>query len=252
MNIQEYISSGIIESYVLGLATAEERAEFERICAEHPEVRDARDAFERSLEALAMEHAMTPAAVTKEKTMRQIGQPLSHQHSPARNLAWLKYAAAACLIILAGSLYWNISQYNQNRRLKAEYDQSVAKLSAMEQEVRLITNNPNVRMASMKGMEAAPGAFATVYWDTTSHDVYLMLNNLPKPASDRQYQLWALLDGKPIDVGMIDNEYFVKENKLLIRAKNVQNAQAFAITLEAKDRPDTSTPQGVMYVLGNL
>ena len=58
----------------------------------------------------------------------------------------------------------------------------------------------------MKGMEISPASFATVYWDTTSKDVYLLVNNLPKPASDKQYQLWALLDGKPIDVGMIDNE----------------------------------------------
>ena len=252
MNIQEYISSGIIESYVLGLASAEERAEFERMCAEYPAIREARDAFERSLEAIAMEHTIPPAAGTKEKIMREIGQPSPAQQAPVRNINWLKYAAAASVILLAGSLYWNIAQYNQQRKLKADYNNSITKLTEMEKEIRLITNNPNVKMASMKGLEPSPGSFATVYWDTTSHDVYLMLNNLPKPASDKQYQLWALFDGKPIDVGMIDNDFFIKENKLLIRAKNVQNAQAFAITLEAKDRADISTPQGVMYVLGNL
>ncbi len=43
MNIQEYISSGIIECYVLGLATSEEQQEFERICAAHSEVKQARE-----------------------------------------------------------------------------------------------------------------------------------------------------------------------------------------------------------------
>ncbi|HSS98730.1 MAG TPA: hypothetical protein VLK33_16965 [Terriglobales bacterium] len=46
MNIKEYISSGIIESYVLGLASSEEVAEFEKLCTEYPELVAARTSFE--------------------------------------------------------------------------------------------------------------------------------------------------------------------------------------------------------------
>ena len=48
--MQEYILSGIVESYVLGIASPEESAEFERMCAAHQEVRAARNAFEIQLE----------------------------------------------------------------------------------------------------------------------------------------------------------------------------------------------------------
>jgi anti-sigma-K factor RskA len=34
--------------------------------------------------------------------------------------------------------------------------------------------------------------------------------------------------------------------------KNVQNAQAFAITLEQRGRANTATPQGTMYAVGKL
>jgi anti-sigma-K factor RskA len=169
--------------------------------------------------------------------------------TPVRS-KWLKYAVAACLVLLAGSLYWNISLYNKNKKLQSEFDNTVAKLDDMKNDVRILQQNPNVKMAAMTGLEASPQSFATVYWDTTSKDVYLLINNLPKPASDKQYQLWALLDGKPIDAGMIDNEYFVRQNKLLIRMKNMQGAQAFAITLEKKG--GSPTPQGSMYVMGKL
>ena len=104
----------------------------------------------------------------------------------------------------------------------------------------------------MKGMPPSPSSYATVYWDTTSKDAYLLINNLPAPSTEMQYQLWALLDGKPVDLGMIDSEFFVKQNRLLLKAKNVQNAQAFAITLEKKDRSNTSTPEGEIYVAGGL
>ena len=59
MNIQEYISSGIIESYVLGLASPEERTEFEQICAQYPELAEARNNFELALEEQAGKNAIT-------------------------------------------------------------------------------------------------------------------------------------------------------------------------------------------------
>ncbi len=253
MNVQEYISSGNIESYVLGLASEEERKEFENMCSQYPEVLNARNAFELALEKSAIENAITPATDIKNKILLEISStakviPLSE--APVKSINWFKYAAAACVVLLAGSLYWNISLMNKNQTLQNDYQSSVAKLSEMEKDFEILQQNPNVKMASMKGLETSPQAFATVYWDTTSHDVYLLMNNLPKPASDKQYQIWALLDGKPIDVGLIDNEYFIKQNRLLVKAKNVQNAQGFAITLEKKG--GNPTPQGTMIVLGNL
>jgi anti-sigma-K factor RskA len=256
VNIAAYISSGIIESYVLGLASADERTEFEELCRQYPELLKAREDFELALEKQAMENAIMPPADLKNKIFSQLsadaGRVLPIEKTPVKKMNWLKYAAAACLVLLAGSLYYNISLYNKNKKLASENAMSLSKLDNMEKDMRILQQNPAIKMAALKGLEASPQSFATVFWDTTSHDVYLMLNNLPKPASDKQYQLWALLDGKPIDMGLIDNDYFIKENRLLIKAKNIQHVQAFAITLEKKGRADTSIPQGDMYVLGNL
>lgn len=263
MNIREYISSGIVESYVLGLASPEEQAEFESMCRQYPEVSQARNEFEQALESQSREHAITPPAdirqlvmdVISDRTEAKVVNMPTARTQP--KTGWLKYAVAACLVLLAGSLFWNISQFNRNKKLQAsyneivkEYDSTAIRLGELEDEIAMISLNPNVKMAAMKGMEASPASFATVYWDTTSKDVYLVINNLPKPAGDLQYQLWALLDGKPIDVGMIDNESFIGEKKLLLRMKNVNGAQAFAITLEKKG--GNPTPQGAMYVMGNL
>jgi hypothetical protein len=174
-----------------------------------------------------------------------------------RKTNWLKYAVAACAVLLAGSLIWNISQYGRNKKLQEsyndvtrDYDSVAIRLGEIEDQIAMLSLNPNIKMAAMKGLEPSPASFATVYWDTTSKDVYLVVNNLPKPAGDKQYQLWALFDGKPIDVGMIDNDIFTGEKKLMIQMKNVSGAQAFAITLEKKG--GNPTPQGPMYTMGNL
>ena len=250
MNIQEYISGGIIESYVLGLASEEERREFEKICEQYPEVLAARTAFEMALEKQAMENALAPPADLKNKISDKIigeSKVISMHTAPVKKLNWLRYTAAASVILLAGSLYYNVSLYNKNKDLQGKYDNSVAKLNDMENDIQVLQQNPNVKMASMKGMEISPASYATVYWDTTTHDVYLLANNLPVPASDKQYQLWAILNGQPVDLGVFD----IKKERLLIQAKNAQGAEAFAITLENKGGSPSPT-MDKMYVMGKL
>jgi anti-sigma-K factor RskA len=262
VNVQDYISSGIVESYVLGLASPEEQLDFERMCSQYPEVLQARTDFELAMEQQAMQNAIAPPSALKQQIKSAVLPaeakiiPID-DNAPVIKTNWFKYAAAACAVLLAGSLYWNISQFNQNRKLQEtydglvkDYDSNALRLAEVEDEIEMMKLNPNVKMAAMKGKEISPESYATVYWDSTSKDVYLLVNNLPKPASDKQYQLWALLDGKPIDVGMIDNDYFIDQKRLLLRMKNVSHAQGFAITLE--DKGGSPTPKGDMYTLGNL
>jgi anti-sigma-K factor RskA len=249
VNIQEYISSGIVESYVLGLVSDQERNEFEQLCAQYPELMQAKTAFELALEKKAMENALSPSPDLKERIFREIntgGKSLPMHTAPVRKMNWFKLAAAACLVLLAGSLYWNISLYNRNKSLRADYDNTVARLNDMEKDVQVLQQNPSVKMASMKGLDVSPQSYATVYWDTSSHDVYLMTNNLPVPANDKQYQLWAIFNGKPVDLGVFD----IKKERLLIQARNTQGAEAFAITMEKKG--GSPSPEGTMYVMGKL
>jgi anti-sigma-K factor RskA len=257
VNVQEYISGGIVESYVLGLASDEERREFEQLCTQYPELLQARNDFELSLEKLAMENAIAPAASVKITILEEIRKEAKvvsmNPTATVKKINWYKYAAAACVLLLAGSAYLNITLNNKNKKLRGDYSNTMAELSSMKKDVEMLTGgDPDVKMASMKGLDISPQSFATVYWDSTSKDVYLLVNNLPKPADTMQYQLWALADGQPVDLGFIQDEYFIKKNKLLIKGKNAQHAQAFAITLEKKGRPDASKPAGNMYVMGGL
>lgn len=241
---------------MLGLASEEERREFEQICLQHPEVLAARNAFELALENQALENAVTPPADLKGKILDQIaetGKIVPMQSATVKKYntggVWWKYAAAACLLLLAGSIYLNISLSDKNKRLQNSYNTTLAELGEVKNDIQILQQNPHVKMATMKGQQVSPQSYVTVYWDTASHDVYLLVNNLPAPPSDKQYQLWALLDGQPVDLGMID--YDLKQKKLLFRMKNAKAAQAFAITLE-KRGSNLSAPQGDMYVMGGL
>ena len=107
MNINEYISSGIIESYVLGLASPEERAEFEALCAQYPELVAARNSFEISLEKQLQEQAIAPPAGIKEKLMLTIQDisggeskliAMNTTETSRRSSPMLRFVAAASII----------------------------------------------------------------------------------------------------------------------------------------------------------
>ena len=69
---------------------------------------------------------------------------------------------------------------------------------------------------------------------------------MPDIPSDKQYQLWAIVDGKPIDMGVFDLQLEVNE---LIEIPHIENAQAFAVTLEKRGGVASPTMEA-MYVLG--
>lgn len=259
MNVKEYISSGIIESYVMGIATEAERQEFESMCALYPEVAEAHNAFELALEEQLLSSAIQVPAHLKqsvqEKVFNNINEtPLylpEEEQTPVRQSGIWKWLAAASVVLLIGTTFWAVTTNNKYKQLQADnkdlqnqLQQSTAHLDTMKHDAALL-QSPGMKMAAMQGAANA-GVYATIYWDTTSKDVYLMVNNLPKPASDKQYQLWALLNGQPIDLGMIE----ARQERLLYRMKNVQNAQAFAITLEPKG--GSTAPTSSPIVLSKL
>ncbi|MEO6071226.1 MAG: anti-sigma factor [Chitinophagaceae bacterium] len=262
MNLKEYISSGIIESYVLGISTDAEREEFEQMCQQHPEVEQARTQFEIALENQLQLDAVAPPIQIKQQVLAALNsidsvntsEAKEKGQTPVRRLSAWKLLAAACLILLAGVAFWAVTlnnKYQQETAANASLKDQLAQASTEVAELRLTAQtlqNPALKNVSMQGTQMSPGSFANIYWDSTSKDVYLLVNNMPKPASDKQYQLWAIIDGKPVDLGVIDEK--VWDKKLLVQMKNVQNAQAFAITLEPEG--GSPAPRGSMYVMGKL
>jgi mannose-6-phosphate isomerase-like protein (cupin superfamily) len=69
MNIQEYIASGILEAYVLGIASEEERREVERIAALHRELKAELDTIAVAMEKRAFENAVEPHPAVKPLLM---------------------------------------------------------------------------------------------------------------------------------------------------------------------------------------
>lgn len=232
MNIQEYISSGIIESYVLGLASVEERIEFEKMCALHPELVEARNDFELALEEQAFVNTIQPPAGSKEKFLSVI-QPSIASPSKLVNMesrkssSGLRWFAAASVILFLLSGYLAFTFYNKNRQLQSRLEKTDSIMNKMAT-VEKIMHDPDVMVVNMVGLKGSSSS-ANVYWDSTSANVYLVVKNMPKLPTDKQYQLWALINSKPVDLGLFDPP---ETNNVILQMKNIQKADAFAITIE--------------------
>lgn len=250
MDIKAYIESGVIESYVLGMADDQERAELEQLSRQHPEIRAAIDAFELSLEQSALATPMRPAAHVKANIFNELADEFVTTESapvakvvnmPSVNMGWLRFVAAASVILLVVSAATNVYFYNQFRTASAQYQALLTeKTSLLAQNDALqakgldlyqgmqIMSDPAFTKVSMPGVKADENKLATVFWDKKNNEVYLLTNRLPQTSTDTQYQLWAIVDGKPVDAGMID------ACNGLCKMKNIKNASAFAITLEKR------------------
>ena len=236
MNLKDYIASGIIESYVMGLASESERAEFEQMCTRYPELVAERRKFEESLEAFASEQAERPPLEVKAKILEAIGASkriitMGNSKSP-RSSGLLRFVAAAAVILLIGMvvLYYQVSRHNKelanaNKALEDRVNKSELTLQNVIAEIAA----PTTTVVKMVGTKREPKASANVYWDSANSKVFLLVNNMPELPSNQQYQLWALIADKKKSLGVFDG----KDN-ILLEMDSARNAQAFAITVEKK------------------
>ncbi len=264
MNIQEYIASGILESYALGEVTEAERISVEQALTQYPEVREELRKVEETLERFAFESAIAPAPHVKEKLMARISsaKPEAKVIALTPERPFWKYATAASIAIALFSSYlafhynqlWKtdsmeLAQIKAENQLMAEHYNVVnQKLDKIQGDLAVIENAAFTRVV-MKGTTNDTNALASVYWNPTTQEVYLSIQQLKEVSKENQFQLWAIVNGKPVDAGVFDLNFAG-----LLKMKNINGAAAFAVTIEprgGKEAPTLETMQVVGSVVTN-
>lgn len=268
MKKEDFISSGILERYVLGLCTAEESAEVLRMSSTYPEIADEISEIELALIHYASEENIVPNRV-KEGVMSQVMKNPSASLNPPpmnkvvemkpvhRSFNWLSAASVALLI---GSLIFNFVQFSKNNVLNSEIAQlrndnstfakdlnaSKAKYEETKQVFALLSDT-STQIINMKGVESSPNSLATIYWKKSTREVFLIVNSLVQVDAQSDYQLWAIVDGTPVNAGII---HVSDSSSIPQKMESFSNAQAFAVTLEKKGGSATPTLEK-MVVIGS-
>ena len=258
MDIKTYISSGVIEAYVTGNISPEESSILECVMKNNVEVMQAVFEAQQIFEQLATSQAIQPPTHLEAAIRSKIefGNPESTGATiipltPKKTIKtpttsfpmWMKAASVAVLLGLGYLGYEVNSKNNQLQEIAQNNTELSTKISSLEATNSMIMNSKRIEL---KGVENHPNMLADVYWHT-SKKVFLEIKNLPAAPTGKQYQLWAIVDGKPVDMGM----YSAKADSTVQEMKSVDKAQAFAITLEKEGGNPTPTMEE-MYVMGTI
>lgn len=264
------MESGILELYVLGDLSSEEIREVEAKIAQYPEIRAEVESIENALQAYAVSNAIQPSDKVRSRileairTSNQPATPVVPINVARDTSGFYKYAFAASVALLLVSV---ILLLNLNNKLK----ESNTQLAVLQTENQQFSNRVNYmnseledskkfleiyqqpgqyKLVGLKGSAKAPSASMTVAFSPQKKEVMIDLSSLKMPENDgeHQYQLWALVDGKPVDLGVFDS---TADHSGMKRMKSVDGAQAFAVTLEPKGGSVNPTMEQMMAI-GNI
>jgi anti-sigma-K factor RskA len=266
VDIKAYIESGKLENYVLGACSPEERQEAECMARIFPEVRQELQSIQTSFEQYILANKVEPPASVKSKIFNEINKEQPSAKSEAKVLKMdaqpktqtamglkLLLAASVALILICGYAIYNLQRKNASLKdaqqaSNTKYYELNSRLTKVNEQFAVI-NNPNAAHVILKGTPVSPQSVATIYWNKESKDVFIAVNSLPQPPQGKQYQLWGIVNGKPVDLGVFD--VTSPADSMLQKMKQVEGATTFAVTLEkAGGSPGPTLDQ--MYVAGNI
>ena len=254
MNREDIISSGLLELFAMGISSPEETHIVQQGLKQYPELREELSGIEQSLEDYAQAHSMRPSDSVKEKIFNQIAtQPV--KKNPAAQIIpmtkkvyhiplFFKLMAAVMFILLVESgvlIYSFYNKYHQTlndlKFAQEKVDQQEKSNLAMSSDLNVMTDRHALPVV-LNGTPKSPEALAKLFWMKNTGQVYIDPSNLPAVPAGKQYQLWAIVDGKPEDAGMITTEKGIYH---IQKMKSFGKVDAFAITLEKTGGSPTPT-----------
>ena len=271
-----YIESGILELYVLGQLNAQEQLEVQAMASTYPEVRQEMEAIEIAMEKYAVQNAVKPSEGLENRIFERLGIAAPEVKQEAKiiplnadlrknyqsKIRSLRLALAACVALLVVSV---AALYSAHSDLGTARDQ-IASLSADREKFSSTVNymksnnadlskivamadDPNWKTIKLAGQKN-PNDNMVVYWHPKGKHVMVNTTKMVLPANDKshQYQLWALVNGKPVDLGVFDVN--PDTSHILVNMKEIGTAQAFAVTLEQRGGSPTPTMEQMMVMGG--
>lgn len=278
-DIKAYIETGILELYVLGDVTPNEKLQVEEMAQKHPAVKAELDEIERSMELYARENAINPPDSLRNRvlgsTLTNFGDDNNFTAAPHREEnnsydteedvitlparkenSFYKYAFAASLALLIAStialvnVYYKLQQSNgQLVAMQLQNQQFASKVNLMDRELSIF-HDPSFKLLKLQGTAKTPASAVTIAFSPAKKKVMIDMGNvkLPQNDKDHQYQLWAMVGGKPVDLGIFDAS---TDSTHLKEMKSIALADAFAVTLEPRGGSVNPT-MDQMVVLGKF
>lgn len=243
--IQQFLDSDLLEQYLLEATSPEETARVERYIAMYPEVRNSYLELQENLEAYAKLHAVRAPEGLRERILQRV------RNERAGRRRFMRYAVAASIAALffAGASFWF---YNQNQNLQVENDLVNNKIRVLEADMKeqledvrnqfIVLNNPGTRKFMVNGNQKARELKAIAYVNPVKKLSYINVRKLPNLPEDKDYQMWAEVNGEMVNLGVIRD--FEDKDKLMALPYGEKGLSY--ITIEPKGGNTTPSVQNIV------
>lgn len=238
MDIKEYISSGILELYVLGQLSPEEMAQVEDMQSKYVEVQKEIYDISISLEQYGRLTAIKAPTELGDKILSQL-PPKQHSNStskdlPSNNINWKMMTLIFGLtsIFGIGMYMWQTENHEQelkNMKNSLIVCDSIRQAATNQYAMLNDLNDSQNKIIGLTPTKDFNGIMVYLHHNENTKKNYLQLNQLPEINEDQAFQLWSLkpgMDPIPLDV-------FTDQNKI-IEISYVDETPTYAITIEPK------------------
>lgn len=206
MTAEEFLDTGLLEQYVLGLLDSSQVKEVQQYIDRFPEVKAEFDSMQDSIHRLADSYSIAPPPSIKKQVVSQISPPSSS--SSSAGLA--KYAFATFALV---SLLMAFFAYQRLERLEQELsDKHLAYASLKEkceQSQQSLTEKVTfyaheaTELQSLKGNSLASNFNAKAYYNKPQATYLVEVASYPDLPTSKCLVLWGDLEGKMIKLGKI-------------------------------------------------
>ena len=242
--LQIFMESGLLDGYILGTTTSNENIEVESYIAEFPEVKVEYERLQDNLEILAKAHTVEAPKyilnaiieeITADVPVIKMASAPTHKRTP-----WFSIAASIAALIFAGSSYLlydqNMSLTHENQvvveeifDLRSDIAENNTKLENVMLEFMKL-NNPETEKYVLRGNSRAKNLKTVAYINAVEKTSMIDVVSLPKLPENQTYQIWAELQDRMVNLGILDES----ERNKLRTIPYMENALGLSITIEPK------------------
>ncbi len=243
--IKIFLDSDLLEKYLLGTTNAQENLQVERYIAMYPQVRETYDELQENLEAFAKLHAIKTPEGLKQRIIARI----KSEHVGRKR--FFRYAVAASLatLLFAGASYFF---YDQNQSLQEENEMVNNKIQLLEEDMKerledvrnqfIVLNNPKTKKYNVNGNKKAKELKAIAYINPVKKLSYINVSKLPNLPENQCFQMWAEVNGKMVNLGVIQE---ATDKEKLMALPYAEEAVGY-ITIEPKGGNETPTVENIV------
>ncbi len=240
--LHSFLQSGLIDSYILGTTTPNETLEVEHYISTYSEVKAEYNRLQDNLEIIAKANAVEAPKFVLDAILNDINdKPVIALNTRKQHTPWYSIAASFAAIMFAVTaflLYQKNSDLIRENNvvvdelfdLRSDIENNNNKLdNVMRQLMKL--NNPETEKYVLRGNDRAKDLKTVAYINSVDKTSMIDVVSLPKLPKEQQYQIWAELQDRMVNLGILD-----ANDRRLKSIPYMENALGLSITIEPKNK----------------